>query len=61
LKEYYNDEYKIDFFNKNKLWQCSPIFMDFNLLHFLSILKLFNQKKENNEKKEYMSIITFNF
>lgn len=60
LPFYYKNKIKIDFFNKNKLWQCSPIFDDFNLFDILQVLKLYIKCKIVNEKN-ITSIITYNY
>ena len=60
LSHYYQDDIKIDFFNKNKLWQCSPTFDNFNLLNILQILKL-NIKCNLSNNTSITSIISYNY
>ena len=60
LSYYYKDEIKIDFFNKNKLWQCSPIFDNLNLFEILSILKLYIKCKITN-KENITTIISYKY
>jgi DNA-binding transcriptional regulator/RsmH inhibitor MraZ len=44
LKYYYDDDNKLDVFNKNKLWQCNPKLKNINLYHYIMFTRDMNHK-----------------